>query len=87
MDDRRVTCLARRRGHGACPASLAPAVLDRAAPESAAETVKKVLGAVDVPIIVWGTANVQKDEDVLKKVKEMKIDYSQGYFLGEPTAI
>ena len=39
-------------------------------PESAAETVKKVLGAVDVPIIVWGTANVQKDEDVLKKVSE-----------------
>jgi len=39
-------------------------------PESAAETVKKVLGAVDVPVIVWGTANVQKDEDVLKQVSE-----------------
>lgn len=36
----------------------------------AAATVKKVLEAVDVPIIVWGTANVQKDEEVFKKVAE-----------------
>ena len=36
----------------------------------AAATVKKVLGAVDVPLIIWGTANVEKDEDVLKKIAE-----------------
>ncbi len=41
-----------------------------ASSESAAETVKKVLAAVDVPLIVWGTANIQKDEEVLKKVAE-----------------
>jgi len=41
-----------------------------ASAESAAETVKKVLAAVKVPLIVWGTANVQKDEEVLKKVAE-----------------
>jgi acetyl-CoA decarbonylase/synthase complex subunit delta len=41
-----------------------------ASPEAAAATVKKVLEAVDVPLIVWGTANVQKDEEVLKKVSE-----------------
>ena len=36
----------------------------------AAATVKKVLKAIDVPLIVWGTANVEKDEDVLKKIAE-----------------
>ena len=36
----------------------------------AVATVKKVLGAVDVPLIVWGTANVEKDEEVLKKIAE-----------------
>jgi acetyl-CoA decarbonylase/synthase complex subunit delta len=41
-----------------------------ASPEDAAATVKKVLAAIDVPLIVWGTANVQKDEDVLKKIAE-----------------
>ncbi len=42
-----------------------------ASPESASATVKKVLGAVgDVPLVVWGVANVQKDEAVLKKVAE-----------------
>lgn len=41
-----------------------------ASPADAAVTVKKVLQAVDVPIIVWGTANVQKDEEVFKKVAE-----------------
>jgi acetyl-CoA decarbonylase/synthase, CODH/ACS complex subunit delta len=39
-------------------------------PEAAGAMVKKVLGAVDVPLIVWGTANVQKDEEVLKQVSE-----------------
>ncbi len=38
--------------------------------ENAAVTVKKVLAAVDVPLIIWGTANVEKDEEVLKKIAE-----------------
>jgi acetyl-CoA decarbonylase/synthase complex subunit delta len=38
--------------------------------EDAAATVKKVLAAVDVPLIIWGTANVEKDEEVLKKIAE-----------------
>jgi len=33
----------------------------------AVATVKKVLEAVNVPLIIWGTANVEKDEEVLKK--------------------
>jgi acetyl-CoA decarbonylase/synthase complex subunit delta len=42
-----------------------------AAPEEASATVKNVLGAIgDVPLVVWGVANVQKDEEVLKKVAE-----------------
>jgi len=41
-----------------------------ASPEDAAATVKKVLEAVDVPLIVWGTANIEKDEAVLKKISE-----------------
>ena len=41
-----------------------------AGPDDAVATVKKVLGAIDVPLIIWGTANVEKDEDVLKKVAE-----------------
>jgi len=36
----------------------------------AAATVKKVLKAIDVPLIVWGTGNVEKDGEVLKKVAE-----------------
>jgi acetyl-CoA decarbonylase/synthase complex subunit delta len=39
-------------------------------PEDAAETVKNVLAAIDVPLIIWGTANVEKDEAVLKKIAE-----------------
>ncbi len=42
-----------------------------ASPEEAAATVKKVADAVDVPLVVWGCANPQKDEDVLKKVAEV----------------
>ena len=39
-------------------------------PEEATATVKKVLEAIDVPLIVWGTSNFQKDEEVFKKVAE-----------------
>ncbi len=41
-----------------------------ASPDEVVDTVKKVLGAIDVPLILWGTTNVQKDEEVLKKVSE-----------------
>lgn len=41
-----------------------------ASPEDAAATVKKVSAAIDVPLIVWGCASPQKDEDVFKKVAE-----------------
>ena len=41
-----------------------------ASPDSAAATVKKVLAAIDVPLIVWGCANPAKDEMVLKAVAE-----------------
>lgn len=41
-----------------------------ATPEQAVAVVKKVRAAVDVPLIVWGSANVEKDEAVLKKVAE-----------------
>ena len=41
-----------------------------ASPEDAAATVKKVSEAIDVPLIVWGCASPQKDEDVFKKVAE-----------------
>lgn len=43
---------------------------NNASPEQAAETVKKVQAAVDVPLILWGCANVQKDEAVFKKIAE-----------------
>jgi len=49
--------------------STDPNGMDRSAQE-AAETVKRILDAVDVPLIVWGTANHRKDEDVLKKISE-----------------
>ncbi len=39
-------------------------------PEEASATVKKVLEAVNVPLIVWGTANTEKDAEVLKKIAE-----------------
>jgi acetyl-CoA decarbonylase/synthase complex subunit delta len=41
-----------------------------ASPEEAAATVKKVLEAIDVPLLVWGTSNIEKDEEVLKKISE-----------------
>ena len=41
-----------------------------ASPEDAAKTVKDVLAAIDVPLIIWGCANPGKDEEVLKKIAE-----------------
>jgi acetyl-CoA decarbonylase/synthase complex subunit delta len=46
-----------------------PNGLDRSAAETA-ELAVRVLKAVDVPVIFWGTANNQKDEEVLKQVSE-----------------
>ncbi len=40
-------------------------------PDEAAEVFKKVADAVAVPVIAWGTANNQKDEEVLKKIAEV----------------
>ncbi|MFC1874747.1 acetyl-CoA decarbonylase/synthase complex subunit delta [Chloroflexota bacterium] len=55
--------------------STDPNGLDRDAKE-AAETVKNVADAIDVPLIVWGTANHDKDTEVLKKVCEVCQDES-----------
>jgi acetyl-CoA decarbonylase/synthase complex subunit delta len=41
-----------------------------ASPESAAETAKKVASAVDVPVIIYGTSNMDKDAEVLPAVAE-----------------
>jgi acetyl-CoA decarbonylase/synthase complex subunit delta len=41
-----------------------------ASPDDAVATVKKVLDAIEVPLVVWGSANVQKDEEVLKRISE-----------------
>ncbi|MDZ7759763.1 MAG: acetyl-CoA decarbonylase/synthase complex subunit delta [Desulfovermiculus sp.] len=49
--------------------STGPNDQDASADEAVA-TVKKVLDAVDVPVIVWGTAAVEKDAEVLKKIAE-----------------
>ncbi len=50
--------------------STDPNGLDRGADE-AAEVVKKVADAIDVPLIVWGSGNDDKDTEVLKKVSEV----------------
>ncbi len=50
--------------------STDPNGLDRGADE-AAEVVKKVADEITVPLIVWGTANHDKDTEVLKKVCEV----------------
>jgi len=50
--------------------STDPNGLDRGADE-AAEVVKKVADAIDVPLIVWGTGNEEKDTEVLRKVAEL----------------
>jgi len=49
--------------------STDPNGLDRGADEAAA-VVKKVADAIDVPLIVWGTANHDKDTEVLRQVAE-----------------
>ncbi|MBN2058799.1 MAG: acetyl-CoA decarbonylase/synthase complex subunit delta [Deltaproteobacteria bacterium] len=50
--------------------SIDPNGMDRKA-EEAAKIAKKVVEAVDVPVVFWGTANNQKDEEVLKKISEI----------------
>jgi len=55
--------------------STDPNGLDRPADEAAA-VVKKVADAIDVPLIVWGTANHDKDTEVLRQVAEMCQDKS-----------
>jgi len=50
--------------------STDPNGLDRGADE-AAEVVKRVADAIDVPLIVWGTANHEKDTEVLRRVSEV----------------
>lgn len=44
---------------------------DNRSAEDAAQVVKKVSDGIDVPLIVWGCANVEKDEEVLKLVAEV----------------
>ena len=50
--------------------STDPNGLNRGADE-AAKVVKKVADAIDVPLIVWGTANNEKDTEVLRSVSEL----------------
>ena len=50
--------------------STDPNGLDREV-DKAAEVVKRVADAVEVPLIVWGTANHEKDTEVLRKVAEI----------------
>ena len=50
--------------------STDPNGLDQGADE-AAEIVKKVADAIDVPLIVWGTSDNDKDTEVLRKVAEV----------------
>jgi len=49
--------------------STDPNGMDRSADE-AVKVTKKVLDSIKVPLVVWGTANNQKDEEVLKKIAE-----------------
>jgi len=49
--------------------STDPNGMDRDA-NAAAEVAKKVADAIAVPLVVWGTANNAKDEEVLKKISE-----------------
>ncbi len=41
-----------------------------ASAEQAVEVTKKVASAVEVPLIVWGSGNLEKDTEVLKKIAE-----------------
>ncbi len=49
--------------------SIDPNAQDRPADEAVA-VIKKVTEALDVPLIVWGCANVEKDTEVLRKAAE-----------------
>ncbi len=49
--------------------SIDPNGMNRGA-DDAVKVVQKVLDAVKVPVVLWGTANNQKDEEVLKKIAE-----------------
>jgi acetyl-CoA decarbonylase/synthase complex subunit delta len=49
--------------------STDPNGLNRSGDE-AAQTTKKVAAAVDVPVIVWGSGNTDKDAEVLRKIAE-----------------
>ena len=49
--------------------STDPNGLNRSA-EEAAQTAKNVAAAIDVPLIVWGSGNAEKDADLLRKVAE-----------------
>jgi acetyl-CoA decarbonylase/synthase complex subunit delta len=44
--------------------------------DEAAQVAKKVADAIDVPLIVWGTANHDKDTEVLRAVAELCQDKS-----------
>ncbi len=50
--------------------STDPNGLNRGA-EEAAQVAKRVADAIDVPLIVWGTANHDKDTEVLRRVAEL----------------
>lgn len=50
--------------------STDPNGLDRGA-EEAADVVKKVADAIDVPLIIWGTGNHDKDTEVFRQVSEI----------------
>lgn len=54
-------------------ASTDPNGLDRS-PEEAARVVKEIVEAVDVPIIVYGTGNLEKDAEVMKKIAEVNAE-------------
>ena len=49
---------------------------DNATAEAAAATAKKVLAAIDVPLIVYGTSNIEKDAEVLPAVAAACADKS-----------
>jgi len=51
-------------------ASTDPNGLNRG-PDEAAAVVKRLADAIDVPLIVWGTANHEKDTEVFRKVAEV----------------
>ena len=53
--------------------STDPNGLNRSA-EDAAKTARAVADAIDVPLLVWGTANVEKDAEVLSRVAETCAD-------------